>query len=364
MIYKNKARMIIFILSVLAAITVIMIFYNVDLSTELYRFDKKYVSEISFSADSGFYDSPFYLSIDAPEGEIYYTLDGTDPTMDSIKYTGPIYIEDATSNPNVYSERTDLSKFFYKDLTKFYVEHKKENGAIDIIPDYVVPDHNVDKCTIIKATTYDEKGNRGDTVSASYFVGEGLYPSDDELYTVSVISDPEGLFDYEKGIYVTGKLFDEFVNDEEGYFADPYEYEGFWDANYFEAGREWEREADIQMFRGRDHILSQQAGIRIQGGASRELYPKSLNLYARPEYDGNTVIHMYQNMGICPERVTITNGGEDVYSKMRDPLMSEVCKDMNFVTMDYKPCEKYLDGEYWGFFFLTDRYCKKFLQQK
>jgi len=56
-----------------------------------------------FSADSGFYSEPFMLTLTAEPGtEIYYTLDSTDPNMNSIKYEGPILIKDATPNENVY----------------------------------------------------------------------------------------------------------------------------------------------------------------------------------------------------------------------------------------------------------------------
>ncbi|MCR5846811.1 MAG: chitobiase/beta-hexosaminidase C-terminal domain-containing protein [Lachnospiraceae bacterium] len=48
----------------------------------------------SFSAKDGEYDDFLYLELNnANEGEIYYTLDGTDPTKDSSLYTDPIYLE-------------------------------------------------------------------------------------------------------------------------------------------------------------------------------------------------------------------------------------------------------------------------------
>ena len=50
-----------------------------------------------------------------------------------------------------------------------------------------------------------------------------------------------------------------------------------WNANYKNKGRNWEREAEIHIFDTEQKlVLSQKAGIRIQGGASRSFNPKSL----------------------------------------------------------------------------------------
>ena len=66
--------------------------------------------KLAFSLESGYYEEPIYLEIQgADRYSIYYTLDGTEPTQNSIPYDGEFYLEDASLHSNVYSERTDTS---------------------------------------------------------------------------------------------------------------------------------------------------------------------------------------------------------------------------------------------------------------
>ena len=292
-------------------------------------------TELVFSRESGFYDEPFELEMHSPVGtEIYYTLDGSDPDENAIQYTEPITINDATLQENVYSMRTDVAPDFLLEPT----------------PIYRLPDYPIDKCTVVKAAYRDADGNYSKIKSASYFVGYQDKTGYDKMNIISIITDPDNLFDFDSGIYVLGEI------DEEDYQKNGI----FWvDANYYQHGIDWERNASIQFYDTEKHLaLDQDCGIRIQGGYTRSSLPRSLNLYAREQYSNNArrfYIDLF-GTGYMADTVTLFAGGNDRISKCRDMLVSRLVADRNFATMNYVPYAMFLDGEYWGIYWLTEKY--------
>ncbi len=307
--------------------------------------------EVFFSAESGFYEEPFELEITVNSGTIYYTLDGTIPDKNSLKYEGPVLIDDATNQDNRYSMRTDVSTGFDRE--------EIEKISSDY-PGYQIPDYKIDKATIIRAVSCDELGNYSDVKTATYFVGFSEKTGYDGMKVLSVVTDPSNLFDYENGIYVTGKSYDEYVDKYRGsgeyYWRE--EFWGFWSANYRNRGMKWERKAECQFFdEDGDLVLSQECGIRIHGGVSRGYNPKSLNIYARKEYDGNKVIQAdLFGTGYEASAVTLFQGGNDVRTKAKDYIVSGAVKDFHVSTMNYEPYVLFLNGEYWGIYWLNEKY--------
>lgn len=314
-------------------------------------------TEVAFSRKSGFYEEPFELELTAESGTIYYTLNGTTPDRKSIKYENPILITDATDNENVYSMRTDVSAGFDKEEIE-----KISSGFLG----YQIPNYKVDKATIIRAVVYDEMGNQSEVKSGSYFVGFSDKEGYDGMKMLSLITDPSYLFDYEKGIYVTGKTYDEYVKEYrctgEWYWRE--EFWGLWMANYRNRGIQWERKADCQFFdQSGKLILEQKCGIRIHGGVTRGYNPKSLNIYARKEYDGNKSLQAdLFGTGYYPSAVTLFQGGNDVRTKAKDYLVCNAISDLNVSTMNYEPYVLFLNGEYWGVYWLNEKFDSNYFE--
>lgn len=315
------------------------------------------VEAVALSRASGFYDAPFDLELRCGNGRIYYTLDSADPDETSTLYEGPIHISDASGNPNVYSMNTDVSLEFRPELLAYSGQEPRFG--------YETPDSPVDKATVVKAVAIDDEGNRSDVAVGVYFVGFGEKTGYEGRGIIAVTTDPKNLFDFETGIYVTGKALEDKLVD--GHYKQKTSaiFEG-WPANYNRRGIEWEREAAVCIFdEDRNLVLSGSYGIRTQGGVSRGMLPKSLNLFARkrygqPAFDGQLLFGESWQLG----SVTLTTGSESHKNKMHDCLVNALVSDLAFDTRLYKPYELFLDGEYWGVYWLTPRYEKEYFQSK
>ncbi len=305
----------------------------------------------SFSAESGFYENEFLLKLSANENEdIFFTLDGSEPTLESQKYTEPIMICDASKKENLYADRTDLT------------------ADMEYIPNF-----KVDKGTVVRAMAYSPSdGIASKTATAIYFVGLNLEEYD-SYAVLSLVTDPDNLFDEKKGIYGNGEALKNYIEQvgvQNGNIPEEFTdsvgntYYKYMSTNAFKTGREWERLANIIFFDEKHtKVLEQMVGIRISGQSSRNAVQKSFNLYARDIYDGNEIIayNFFENMKYSS--VKLRNGGSDyARSKIYDSFLQSVVKDRDVSVQDSRPCVVFLNGEYWGIYNIRERYKEDYFQ--
>lgn len=301
---------------------------------------------LSFSQESGFYKRMITLEMNCSQQDarIYYTLDGTAPDEEDSFYSAPLQL-------NMTVGRHDpLSQI----------------GGVNIEEDFV-PMKDFPSAHVIRARALLPDGTWTEETCGTYFIGydrEKLYGN---LPVISLMMDAEDLFNYENGIYVLGKVFDEW-NAKQTEFYEVWELT----ANYTGRGMEWEREVMVDFMMGEGDQFAQRMGVRIKGGASRSGTQKNLRLIARDdygeknmkypffpdnyrEYDGK-LLQKYKS-------VTLRAGGNDRdFGRIRDPLIANLSTGLAFETANNRPVIGFVNGEFWGIYTLNEEYNDNYIQ--
>ena len=285
-----------------------------------------------FSRISGFYSENFNLTLSSEENTIiYYTDDSTDPrnSTTSKEYKDYILIYDKTSEPNIYS------------MLETITTHK-----------YIGPNYPVDKAMIIRAVAKNIKGEYSDINTNTYFItNDNLYKYL-ELTVISLITNPENLFDPDIGIYVTGTMY----------------LENKKRCNYKMKGKEWERESFVTIFEKGEIILQQKLGIRIKGTATRKNPGKSFNLYARKKYgkskiEAELIKNNYDingNLITSYKSFSLRNVFEE--ARLRDKFGVDLFNSRKGLTStNMSHSILFINGEYWGFYLIQEKIDEDFI---
>lgn len=285
--------------------------------------DEKHVEAPVLSADSGFYDNEFDLTISMPgdtasDLKIYYTIDGSRPTTASTPYTGPIHVYDRVDD--------EWPCNMVKNVMFEYDEYEPEV-------------HKSGRAFVVRAAAFDKEGNRSKVVDGTYLIGQDGYA---DHKVISLTADFEDLFG-ENGICVTGPEYDKwYKGGQEG--DEP-------DVNFLQSGRAWEIEGNLEYFDKGEYKGGQDIGLRVFGGSSRRQPIKKFSMYSRRSYSGSDSFLLDFFDDQVPVHSVCLRGIGNT-----DAVLQEMAKGLDVTTQSHAYVSVFLNGESWCNTFLCEKY--------
>ena len=226
---------------------------------------------------------------------------------------------------------------------------------------------------VFRARSYDEStGEWGDLFTRTYFYADSMETLKERFstYIVCLTSDPYNLYDYEYGIMVEGKIRDEYVNSPDyisGKLTQP--------ANFTQQGRDWERDAFVEILSpDGERLIAQDAGMRIFGHASRQYYYKSFKLYARKAYGNDTFAYPFfadnthgadQKVQDAYKRLVVrAHGFDKSVTLFREELFQTLCSQIEGIdSKSVAPVSVWLNGGYYNFEWLQEVYDDTYMEE-
>ncbi len=270
----------------------------------------------AFSVTPGIYDNAVTVAITAGEGEtIRYTTDCTTPNASSEVYSGEL---------------------------------------------------SISKNSVIRAAAFRDGYLSGDVATATYlFRSDGVNHA---LPVVTLVTDPDNLWNSKTGIYATGDQFDP----DAASYADTLKSATYYQAKFAteeQVDTIWEKPAAFALFDDNGkQVFTQNVGIRIAGSFGRGRAQKGFNVIARKEYGkGSMEYPFFENRPYTEYKAVVLRAGaqDQNRSKIRDELASGLLEgtDINILYQAYRPTVLYLNGEYWGVYFMKEKRNRFFVAQ-
>ena len=206
-------------------------------------------------------------------------------------------------------------------------------------------------CIVIRAAVFDENDSCISGVRTNSYFIRALGCDTHGLPAVSICADSLDLFDYETGIFVPGIHHDPLDPD--------------WTGNYYQEGREWERLMNVEFYEQDNTGINQQAGLRTHGGNGRRFQQKCLKMYAREEYGKKRFKHKFfetiplnnfKHLVLKPFAASWNQSG------VNDHICNQIASQLNIEALASRPVVLYLNGEYWGIYYIHERPDERYLE--
>lgn len=328
MMTKKSRNTIVYLLFVVAAFAASVRYYYMEDYQSMDTVEAHVNGDmIIFSEDSGFYDETITVSlnknIEIPSAaSIYYTLNGDDPTVERLKYTGAIHLE--------------------------------KNSDFVVYP--------------LKAVVYYD-GEYSEIYEKTYVLCDDIH-NEFDVEVVSITSDRNNLYDYKTGILTKGKTYYDNLA--------KYGNISYIEGNYSNRGEEWVRNAHMAIFDRDGRVsLEQNIGLGVSGGSSSAFDVKSLKVYAGYAYDkkyddfymdiNSEEIQNFQYSFVNKyNSFRLRSGSQDIdFGNIRSSVASRLAQlsgaDCATAT---KRCIVCLNGKFYGIFDMQQNYSNSYLANR
>ena len=268
--------------------------------------------KIIFSHDNHFLveDTTIRLRSGFNNNNIFYTLDGSVPTINSYRYENGI-------------------ELIANEETKLYT---------------------------IRAKVINER-RESEVFTKSYFIGKNIAERFNSLVFV-ISAEYDDLYGYDNGILIPGRLRSEYLEAN----PDITNIHPTTPANYNVRGRESERRAFLEVFEPNGkRVINQYITMRVSGNWSRANERKALRLFARVEENNDNVF----KYPFFASRKTVKNGqvvnnyrklqlrkgGQDFrITFLRDVVAQQLALNAGItVSSNSRPAAVFINSEYYGF---------------
>ena len=227
-----------------------------------------------------------------------------------------------------------------------------------------------DRIIPLKVVAY-YKGKYSDIQEFTYVVCDNIKERYD-MPIISITTDRENLYDFEKGIFVPGQAYEDYIKEHDD---DDYMFQTVLNGNYRERDDWWIKDAEIAMFSKDGQILNEnKIGIAVSGGRSSAEYPKSLKLVSNfyddlsqfqiefldnHESANHSIIDYYKTVRLRAGSQTKIGGN------IRSTLVSQLANQAEFDgCFTSKIVLVYLNGEFYGIMDMEQNYSDSFIKNK
>ena len=298
-----------------------------------------YAQEPKITTLGGEFDSAQQVTVEVPDGcTATYTTDGTVPTESSSRYSGPITISATTP---------------------------------------------------LRVRAFRSGYNGSDTVSQTYVIDTGASTVENHKFTlpvISIVTDPNNLWDPSIGIYVIGNDYATAsgqlptdLNMTAG-MNDP-----DWNLANFNAqnkahpdplGRRWERDAHFDYIDANGvSVYSGDGVFQIQGQYSRNKEQKGFSLIAKGAYGNSSFNYpFFENRTATSYKSLVlrASGQDATNSRIRDNLMTTLLEEGNtglpenraVIVQAHKQVVVLLNGKFWGVYDFMERITEDFVASR